>query len=180
MKKQSINKIIKGVEYSFKITVAVCNECGGEMGVPGLIDRNIREIDEQYRAYEGIVSIADIDRIMKIYKIGKAPLSLALGFGEITITRYLAGQIPSKEYSDILRRALSSPSYMKEKLWQNKDKIAQTAYHKAMEAAVRLDDLFSVSDQPDPQGGSSEEPKSAVCGRNGIHLFQFWCDHKVP
>lgn len=28
----------------------------------------------------------------------------------------------------------------------NKDKIAQTAYHKAMEAAVRLDDLFSVSD----------------------------------
>lgn len=35
---------------------------------------------------------------------------------------------------------------MKEKLWQNKDKIAQTAYHKAMEAAVRLDDLFSVSD----------------------------------
>lgn len=146
LKKQSINKIIKGVEYSFKITVAVCNECGGEMGVPGLIDRNIREIDEQYRAYEGIVSIADIDRIMKIYKIGKAPLSLALGFGEITITRYLAGQIPSKEYSDILRRALSSPSYMKEKLWQNKDKIAQTAYHKAMEAAVRLDDLFSVSD----------------------------------
>lgn len=52
LKKQSINKIIKGVEYSFKITVAVCNECGGEMGVPGLIDRNIREIDEQYRAYE--------------------------------------------------------------------------------------------------------------------------------
>lgn len=32
LKKQSINKIIKGVEYSFKITVAVCNECGGEMG----------------------------------------------------------------------------------------------------------------------------------------------------
>ena len=79
LKKQSINKIIKGVEYSFKITVAVCNECGGEMGVPGLIDRNIREIDEQYRAYEGIVSIADIDRIMKIYKIGKAPFLLRWG-----------------------------------------------------------------------------------------------------
>lgn len=35
---------------------------------------------------------------MKIYKIGKAPLSLALGFGEVTITRYLSGQIPLKEY----------------------------------------------------------------------------------
>ena len=26
-----------------------CNECGGEMGIPGLIDYNIKEIDEQYR-----------------------------------------------------------------------------------------------------------------------------------
>ncbi len=106
------------------ITVAVCDECGEEMNIPGLIDRNIQEVDEQYRAYEGIVSIDDIEKLMKIYKIGKGPLSLALGFGEVTITRYLSGQIPSKEYSDILRTALSSPSFMKRKLQENKDKIA--------------------------------------------------------
>ena len=28
---------------------AFCNECGGETGIPGLIDYNIKEIDEQYR-----------------------------------------------------------------------------------------------------------------------------------
>ncbi len=50
---------------------------------------------------------------MKIYKIGKAPLSLALGFGEVTIPRYLEGQVPSEEYSDIMKAALSSPAYMK-------------------------------------------------------------------
>ena len=38
----------------------------------------------------------DIKKIMDIYKIGKAPLSLALGFGEVTIPRYLEGQVPSK------------------------------------------------------------------------------------
>ena len=27
-----------------------------------------------------------------------------LGFGEVTITRYLSGQIPSKEYSDIIKK----------------------------------------------------------------------------
>ncbi|MCI5951618.1 MAG: hypothetical protein MRZ63_04810 [Anaerostipes sp.] len=94
------------------------------MNIPGLIDRNIQEVDEQYRAYEGIVSIDDIEKLMKIYKIGKGPLSLVLGFGEVTITRYLSGQIPSKEYSDILRTALYSPSFMKRKLQENKDKIA--------------------------------------------------------
>ena len=99
LQKRNITKIIKGVEYIFSITVAVCDECGEEMSIPGLIDRNIQEIDEQYRAYEGIVSIDDIEKLMKIYKIGKAPLSLALGFGEVTITRYLSGQIPATERS---------------------------------------------------------------------------------
>lgn len=56
-----------------------------------------------------LFQLNDIENLMKIYKIGKAPLSLALGFGEVTITRYLSGQIPSKEYSDIIRMALSSP-----------------------------------------------------------------------
>ena len=26
-----------------------CNECGGERGIPGLMDYNMKEIDEQYR-----------------------------------------------------------------------------------------------------------------------------------
>lgn len=145
LQKRNITKMIKGVEYTFSITVAVCDECGEEMSIPGLIDRNIQEVDEQYRAYEGIVSIDDIEKLMKIYKIGKAPLSLALGFGEVTITRYFSGQIPSKEYSDIMKKALSSPAFMKAKLYENKEKIASAAYNKAMEAAVQLENLFSVS-----------------------------------
>ena len=31
---------------------AFCNECGGEMGIPGLMDYNIKEIDEQYHAMQ--------------------------------------------------------------------------------------------------------------------------------
>ncbi len=108
------------------------------MSVPGLIDKNIREIDEQYRAYEHIVSIEDIEKIMKIYKIGKAPLSLALGFGEVTIARYLSGQIPSEQYSNVLRSALSSPSFMERKLNENREKIAAAAYNKAMAAAMQI------------------------------------------
>ena len=147
LKKRNIIKTIKDVEYMFNITVAVCDKCGEEMSIPGLLDRNIQEIDEQYRAAEGLVSIDDIEKLMKIYKIGKAPLSLALGFGEVTITRYLSGQIPSKEYSDIMKMALSSPAFMKEKLHENKEKIASAAYNKAMEAATQLETLFSVSDK---------------------------------
>ena len=147
LQKRNINKRIKDKEYTFYITVAICDECGEEMSISGLIDRNIQEVDTQYRDYENIVSIDDIERLMKIYKIGKAPLSLALGFGEVTITRYLSGQIPSKEYSVIMKKALSSPAFMKQKLNENKDKLSPAAYNKAWNAATQLEMLFSVSNK---------------------------------
>ena len=55
-------KTIKDKDYTFGITVAVCAECGEEMSIPGLIDKNIQEIDEQFREAEGVVSIEDIEK----------------------------------------------------------------------------------------------------------------------
>lgn len=147
LEKREVVKEIRDKPYTFGITVAVCAECGEEMSIPGLLDKNIQEIDGQYRAIEGLVAIDDIEKLMKIYKIGKAPLSLALGFGEVTITRYLEGQIPSKEYSDIIKAALTTPAYMKQRLKENRGKITEAAYKKAMAAAGSLENLFSVSDK---------------------------------
>lgn len=147
LQKKDIVKRIRDKDYTFGITVAVCAECGEEMSIPGLIDKNVQEIDEQYRAAEGLVSIGDIEKLMKIYKIGKAPLSLALGFGEVTIPRYLEGQVPSKEYSDIVKAALASPVYMKKKLMENREKLTDAAYKKAIAAADSIESLFSVSDK---------------------------------
>ncbi|MBR6282176.1 MAG: DUF4065 domain-containing protein [Lachnospiraceae bacterium] len=147
LQKKKIVKTVRDKEYTFEITVAVCSECGEEMSIPGLLDVNVQEVDAQYRAAEGLISIADIKKLMEIYKIGKAPLSLALGFGEVTIPRYLEGQIPSKEYSDIVKSALSSPSYMKQRLSENKGKLTDAAYKKAIAAVDSIDRLFSVSNQ---------------------------------
>ena len=145
--KKDIVKTIRDKDYTFGITVAVCAECGEEMSIPGLIDKNVQQIDEQYREAKGLVSIDDIEKLMKIYKIGKAPLSIALGFGEVTIPRYLDGQVPSKEYSDVVRAALASPAYMKQKLMENSQKLTDAAYKKAMAAADSIESLFSVSEK---------------------------------
>lgn len=48
LKKIKISQTIREKEYTFEITAAFCNKCGGEMGVPGLMDYNIKEIDEQH------------------------------------------------------------------------------------------------------------------------------------
>ena len=147
LRKKNIQKAIKDKIYEFEIIVAVCEECGGEMDIPGLLDANVKSIDEQYRQAEGLISVDDIQKIMDIYNIGKAPLSIALGFGEVTITRYLSGQMPSKEYSDIIKKALSSPDYMIKLLNENAKKMGETAYKKAMKAAGEIAGLFCVSDK---------------------------------
>lgn len=143
----SCRKCIKDKEYIFEISEAVCEKCGENVNIPGLMDSNAQEVDRQYRVQEGIVSVGDIYDLMEVYKIGKAPLSLALGFGEITITRYLSGQVPSKEYSDIIRNALESPSFMIQNLNKNIDKIGETAYKKALSAAKEVEPIFKLSDK---------------------------------
>ena len=145
--RKPVQKIIRDRQYDFVITTAICQNCGSEMSIPGLINYNSQEIDKQYRTAEGIVSVEDIANLLKVYNIGKAPLSLALGFGEITITRYLSGQVPSKEYSDVMRRALSSPAFMKKMLNKNKDRIASSAYKKGIRAAESMEKAFSLSDK---------------------------------
>lgn len=138
----------KGREYTFDIMTAVCEECGEEVNLPGLMDNNSKLIDEQYRKLENLVPIEDINTLMEVYNIGKAPLSLALGFGEITITRYLQGQYPSVEYSNIIRKALSDADFMMDCLERNKDKVGNTAFKKSWAAAMNLKDLVnSVSEK---------------------------------
>lgn len=145
--KKTVQKVIKDKTYEFEIAVAECDVCGKEMDIPGLLDLNVKSIDEQYRQAEGLISVDGIQKIMDIYNIGKAPLSIALGFGEITITRYLSGQMPSKEYSDVIKKALSSPNYMIKLMNENAEKMGETAYKKAIKAAEEIANLFCVSDK---------------------------------
>jgi len=139
-------RTVKGKEYEYKTLIALCSECGEEMSIPGLMDYDNEKFDEAYREAEGLVSIRNIENLMKLYNLGKAPISIALGFGEITITRYLAGQMPSKEYSDIIKHALADPKFMSKLIEQNKEKLGSAAYKKAKAAtAVISNDINGIS-----------------------------------
>lgn len=48
----------------------------------------------------------------------------------------LEGQVPSKEYSDVIRAVLVSPAYNeKQKLTENRGKLIDAVYKKSMAAA---------------------------------------------
>ncbi len=46
--KRESTHVIKDKEYCFEVYAAVCDCCGNEMGVPGIMDMNARLIQQQY------------------------------------------------------------------------------------------------------------------------------------
>lgn len=137
IKARKDKRIIKGVAYWFDEKYALCEECGEEITVPGLDDENERQIDNIYRIDNDLITIDDIKIILEKYNIEKRPLSKLLGLGELTITRYLEGQLPSKRYSAMLQRLLRYDDAMKQLLEERKDSITEIAYRKVKESITQ-------------------------------------------
>lgn len=134
---------IRGEDYECEFNYAVCEQCGEEITVPGLDDENEERLDHLYREKNGLITIEQIHMLMDKYNIDKRPLSKLLGFGELTITRYLEGQMPSKKYSDILLNFLEDDKLMEHQLESNKDCITENAYRKVKEALSERKKMLS-------------------------------------
>lgn len=131
-------KTIKGKEINYLAKEAHCKECGSLMFVPEIHDFNLKQINDAYREAEGLITISDIEKTINIYDIGKRPLSLVLGWGEGTVTRYLNGDMPTKQYSQTLQKVINDPDFMNELLELNKDKVTENAYNGCKKAILVL------------------------------------------
>ncbi len=142
VKEKTRTKTIKGVEFSYIMKEAYCKECGGEINVKELRDENLKNMDDKYREITGTIKVDEIKEILSKYGVGKRPLSLILGWGESTLTRFIDGDIPSKIYSDTLKKVNSDPNYLLELLEKNKDKISSRAYTTCYEGIFNANKLF--------------------------------------
>ena len=95
---------IKGEIYRYRGKVAHCVDCQCEIYVAEVHDYNLKALYDEYRKQNDIISLEHIREICEKYAIGKRPLSLLLGWGEQTFSRYYEGDIPSKQYSNILKK----------------------------------------------------------------------------
>ena len=136
---------IRGKEYSYTGREAHCADCGAEVFVPELSDANLRALYDVYRQKNGIISLDQIREIPEKYDIGKRPLSLLLGWGEQTFSRYYDGDMPTKQYSDILTRIYNDPQFYSELLESNRGNLKSArAYEKSHRAVA----AFLSSDLP--------------------------------
>jgi putative zinc finger/helix-turn-helix YgiT family protein len=136
---------LKGEVYEFTSRTAYCEKCGGEIYVAKLEDENLKSLYDAYRQKHDIISLDDIRTIPEKYNIGKRPLSLLLGWGEQTFSRYYDGDMPTKQYSEILKRIRSDSAYYLSLLEKNKDNLkSDKTYKKSKGATERLLNIPAV------------------------------------
>jgi len=131
-------KEVRGMEFEYTAERAYCNKCGEEIFIPELHDKNLQKIDNAYREKAGIIKVSEIKEIVKQYNTGKRPLSLLLGWGETTLTRYLDGDIPSKSYSEILKKVKNDYNYLRHLSEKNRDKVSDKAFKNLKKAINNL------------------------------------------
>lgn len=124
--------LVKGKEIKYNKVEAYCKECGALVWVEELEEQNILAPIDQYCREENLITREQIVKLLEKYNIGKRPLSLLLGWSEVTITRFLDGQIPSKVYSDRLLSLFDLNEFLS-LLYANKEVITDVAYKKVYE-----------------------------------------------
>ncbi len=143
--KRPAKAIIKDYEVEYEEFYGVCDECKEELFVPGLDDRNEEEIENEYRKAKDLITVSEVKQILEKYNIDKRPLSKLLGFGELTITRYIDGQLPSKKYSDILKEILLNEQAMKKIVEENQSEVSDVAVSKVQRAIENCEDEKKVN-----------------------------------
>lgn len=133
---KQIESTIKGEKYTYEGKEAYCKECGSEVYVDEVNDFNLKALYDEYRKKNDIVSQDMILAIPEKYAIGKRPLSRLLGWGEQTFSRYCDGDMPTKQYSDILKKIYSEPDYYAELLERNKGNLKTAASYEKSKRAV--------------------------------------------
>lgn len=144
--------VINGIEFEIESgsglvkyigRKAVCKCCGEELFVEEVEEFNQQAFEGAYKKKFNIISLDEIDEILRKYKIGKRPLSMLLGWGETTISRYYQSSIPSVKNSKVLKVILNNPKEYYEYLLTNEKKISQIAYKKSKD---KLDVILGIKD----------------------------------
>lgn len=137
------NSRVRGISFNYVEHSAHCTQCGKEIYVPQVNDENVQSREDGYRKAAQLITVSEINEILERYCIGAGPLAKLLCFGDITINRYINGQLPSKSHSDKLLEILASHKKMDEYLEINKAEISAVAYHKCRTAINELNNIYS-------------------------------------
>ncbi|MFU8786093.1 MAG: type II TA system antitoxin MqsA family protein [Candidatus Izemoplasmataceae bacterium] len=115
---------VKGIEYTLHVPSAKCIYCDALI-VDVELEKNAQMLFfDQYATDHGLLTAQQIIDARKKYDLSQRDFSRLLGLGEITISRYETGSLPTKVNSDLIRE-LSSLNKVLNKYYYNKEHLSK-------------------------------------------------------
>lgn len=115
--------IIKGEKIEYVETSLLCETFNVYFDNGQMFDQNLLRARDSYRVKHNLLTSKEISDIRKKYGLSQADLSLILGWGEVTVTRYETKEIQNENYDEILRQINDDPYKLHDYFMLNKDKF---------------------------------------------------------
>ena len=115
---------VKNERFNIKGKRAFCKIHAEELFHQEFDRENQQKAFDMYREANGLVMVDEIKETREKYNLTQREYSYLLGFGEITISRYERGSLPTKAQSQLIEES-KRPEQMQRLLKENSDKISQ-------------------------------------------------------
>lgn len=110
-----------GYDFTLSVKVPFCSMCGAPISNEEIESEIACEANEKIRESRGIITKEEIINILQKYNVSQKYLSRLLGWGEITLTRYVSGgYTPNANNSEKLK-AINDPYVLKKIMTERAD-----------------------------------------------------------
>ncbi|MBQ6860613.1 MAG: DUF4065 domain-containing protein [Clostridia bacterium] len=184
---------IKNQTIEYQETFYKCNSCDEEFEVGKCTNDNLLAARDAYRIKNNLLTSSEIAAIRKRYNLSQADFSLALGWGEITVTRYETKQIQDSTYDMLLRMVQKDPYLLLQLLEKNKNNFSEEKYvliRDCIRASIKENDFketemeklknaYIVYNEPTQENGYTILDVEKLNNIIGIALSKTKCMYKV-
>lgn len=98
-----------GYDFVLNVNIPYCEKCGALIFDKEIEDGITTAANEKIREQKSILTKNEILGIVEYYKVSQKFLSKVLGWGEITLARYISGNYTPNENNNILLKAIKNP-----------------------------------------------------------------------
>lgn len=124
--------LIKGEPVQFNETYFFCpnhaEDDENEFVPAELMDVNMQNARNAYRTSHNLLTSDEIIAIRTTYNISQSDLALALGWGEVTITRYESKSVQDETYDQILRMFRDDPTFALQQITRQEARFSKEKY----------------------------------------------------
>ncbi len=132
----------KGQVVEYDAIYEYCDVADEYITTEDMIRRNDISFKDAYRRLLGLLTSKDISVIREKYGISQSDLSILLGLGAKTITRYEGSQVQDAGYDVMLRKLNEDPEWFLSLLNSAREKFASSVFRKYHQKAS---DIFAES-----------------------------------